>query len=141
MSSENSNTNLDTRVQKAKRFRVQRLIKLGEWVESRQSILRLVAHTLWENFDKYMEDDDAYCEYMSNQMEAVDILNDLQIELRNVVSDDMPDFNEFNGKVVMTHRYACKDHRTDVFLEDFPHEQQQDTPKKATKKETVKNET
>ncbi len=72
-----------------------------------------------------MEDDDAYCEYMSNQMEAVDILNDLQIELRNVVSDDMPDFSEFNGKVVMTHRYACKHHRTDVFLEDFPHEQQQ----------------
>ena len=53
----------------------------------------------------------------------------------------MPDFNEFIGKVVMTHRYACKDHRTDVFLEDFPHEQQQDTPKKGTKKETVKNET
>ena len=127
MSSKNSSDNaeLDIKVQKAKRFRVQRLIKLGEWVESRQSIFRLVANTLWENFDQYMEDDDAFCEYMSNQMEAVDILNDLQIELRNVVSDDMPSFNEFNGKVVMTHRYACKDHRTDVFLEDFPHEQQQ----------------
>ena len=125
MSSDNSNTNVSIKVQKAKRFRVQRLIKLGEWVESRQSIFRLVANSLWENFDKYMEDDDAYCEYMSNQMEAVDILNDLQIELRNVVSDDMPNFDEFNGKVVMTHRYACKHHRTDVFLEDFPHEQQQ----------------
>lgn len=123
--SSNNNTDLDQRVQKAKRFRVQRLIKLGEWVESRESIFRLVATTLWENFDKYMEDDEAFSEYMSNQMEAVDILNDLQIELRRVATDNMPDFDKFNGKVVMTHRYACKDHRTDVFLEDFPHEQQQ----------------
>ena len=125
MSSDNSNTNVSIKVQKAKRFRVQRLIKLGEWVESRQSIFRLVANSLWENFDKYMEDDDAYCEYMSNQMEAVDILNDMQIELRRVTADDMPNYDEYNGKVVMTHRYACKDHRTDVFLEDFPHAQQQ----------------
>ena len=127
MSSDNSNNNaeLDIKVQKAKRFRVQRLIKLGEWVESRESIFRLVATTLYENFDQYMEDDDTFCDYMSNQMEAVDILNDLQIELRRVATDNMPDFDKFNGKVVMTHRYACKDHRTDVFLEDFPHEQQQ----------------
>ena len=127
MSSNNNNNNadLDQKVQKAKRYRVQRLIKLGEWVESRESVFRLVANTLWENFDKYMEDDDAYCEYMSNQMEAVDILNDLQIELRRVATDNMPSFDKFNGKVVMTHRFACKDHRTDVFLEDFPHEQQQ----------------
>ena len=127
MSSDNSNNNaeLNIKVQKAKRFRVQRLIKLGEWVESRESIFRLVATTLYENFDQYMEDDDTFCDYMSNQMEAVDILNDLQIELRRVATDNMPDFDKFNGKVVMTHRYACKDHRTDVFLEDFPHEQQQ----------------
>ena len=135
-SNNNSNTDVSNKVLKAKRYRVQRLIKLGEWLEQRESVFRLVANTLYENFDRYMEDDDAYCEYMSNQMEAVDILNDLQIELRNVVSDEMPDFNEFNGKVVMTHRYACKDHRTDVFLEDLPHEQQQTIKLPATINET-----
>lgn len=136
MSSKHSNTDLDIKVQKAKRFRVQRLIKLGEWVESRQSVFRLVANTLSDNYNRYMDDDEAYCEYMCNQMESVDILNDMQIELSNVLRDDMPNFDKFNGKVVMTHRYACKNHRTDVFLEDFPHQQQQTIQLPAVKDET-----
>lgn len=136
MSSKHSNTDLDIKVQKAKRFRVQRLIKLGEWVESRQSVFRLVANTLSDNYERYMDDDEAYCEYMCNQMESVDILNDMQIELSNVLRDDMPNFDKFNGKVVMTHRYACKNHRTDVFLEDFPHQQQQTIQLPAVKDET-----
>ena len=135
MSSNNDNTITARRIQVAKRWRVQRLIKLGEWVESRESIIRLVSHSLFEKFDDYMNDDDAFCQYTSDMMEAIDILNDLQIELRNI-RDEMPDHSKFEGEVVLTHRYACKDHEKEVFLETLPHEQQQDTPKE----EKVKDE-
>ena len=125
MSSNNSNMVTPRDVQKAKRWRVQRLIKLGEWVESRESVLRLAANSLFDQFDRYMDDEDAFCHYTSNMMEAIQILNDMQMELRVVQSDEMPEFEQFNGKVVLIHRNACKHHREEVLFEDLPHEQQQ----------------
>jgi hypothetical protein len=135
MSSNNDNTITARRIQLAKRWRVQRLIKLGEWVESRESIIRLASTSLFETFDKYMEDDDAFCSYTSDMMEAIDIMNDIQVELRQI-HEGMPEHSKFQGEVVLTHRYACKDHKKEVFLEALPHEQQQDTPKE----EKVKDE-
>ena len=73
MSSNNDNTITARRIQIAKRYRVQRLIKLGEWVESRESIIRLASNSLFETFDNYMNDDDAYSA-QTNMMEAIDIL-------------------------------------------------------------------
>jgi|TARA_R100000482_G_C5003639_1_gene92620 hypothetical protein len=125
MSSNNSNMVTPRDAQKAKRWRVQRLIKLGEWVESRQSALRLAANSLFDQFDQYMNDEDAFCRYTSNMMEAIEIINDMQMELRVIQTDEMPDFKEFNGKVVLIHRNACKHHREEVLFEDLPHEQQQ----------------
>ena len=101
------------------RYRMQRLIKLGEWVEKRESILRLASNSLHSTFCDYMDDDNAYCMYTSNMEDPIDILNDLQLELRRLTLDEMPSYKEFNGKVVLTHRYACKEHKEKVLLEDL----------------------
>jgi hypothetical protein len=110
--------------QKHARYRIQRLIKLGEWVESREQVLRLAANSMHRLYWDYLDDKDSYSEYMQQMDAPIDILNEMQIELQRLQMD-MIDIDEFKGKVVMTHRFACKEHRESVFVEDFPHEQQQ----------------
>ena len=97
---------------------MQRLIKLCEWVDSREEYYQTRSSSLFYTFGTYMNDDDAYCEYTCEMMEAIDLLNDLQIELRNI-RDEMLEHCKFEGSVGLSHRYACKDHK-EVFLETAP---------------------
>ena len=106
------------------RYRIQRLIKLGEWVESREQVLRLAANSMHRVYWDYLDDSSEHSDYMCQMDAPIDILNEMQMELRRLQMD-MPDLDKFNGKIVMTHRHACINHREDVFVDEFPHEQQQ----------------
>ena len=102
----------------AKRMRAQDLIKKGEWLDSRLKAFRLAVESLsvtrgnWlDNSHSTGEEDEMQCE----MADAIGLLQEMAMEV-SMVDHQEP---SRDGRVVLTNRFACECHKTEVLMPAF----------------------
>lgn len=116
---QNPEVNLIKRPHHYDTYRAQRLIKLGEWVERNEKYLRLIAWDIHREWMEWMEDPESACPYMEAISTSATALIDLQNELR-VLNEEIGTFHQHDGSLSITHRFACKEHRTTTLIPAKP---------------------
>lgn len=64
--------------------RIQKLIKLGEWIEQKENVFKLAATVLYKEWINYIEDNEEYCEYFQALEDVVNIFDDMKHELKHL---------------------------------------------------------
>ena len=98
-------------------FRAQHLIRMGEWLERNENLIRLISYDLSNTFSAWIEDpEDGSC-HMQGLQTSVEALNDLQLELRRLKEDRST--LKADGSLSILHRHACLSHRETVLIPPY----------------------
>ena len=98
-------------------FRAQHLIRMGEWLERNENLIRLISFDLSNAFSGWIEDPEDGSGYMQGLQTSVEALNDLQLELRRLKEDRSA--SKVDGSLSIIHRYACLPHRETVLIPPY----------------------
>ena len=95
-------------------FRAQHLIRMGEWLERNENLLRLISYDLSNTFSAWVEDPEDGSPHMQALQTSVEALNDLQLELRCLKEDRSA--SKADGSLSLVNRYAFSAYRETVLI-------------------------